>query len=331
MRKIIFRYLKEHYGIFLLWLVNFCILILVFYLYHLPLAAVLYPISICTGVSLAYAGRCIFMAYKKHERMTKIQKLTSDSIWNEFSDYKKTEDKDYQSIIQSLYEEIHNLEEQMTSMNRETMDYFTVWVHQVKTPIASMRLHLEGEDSKASRQISSDLLHIEQYVEMVLTYLRMGSETTDYVFHEVEIDKLVKENLRKLRGDFIIKRLTIQYETSGTVAVTDEKWLSFVVSQILSNALKYTREGSISIGIELPKTLCICDTGIGIAPEDLPRIFEKGFTGRNGRNDKNASGLGLYLCKEICNKLGHRITAESELNVGTTVRIDLSRYHYSME
>ena len=107
--------------------------------------------------------------------------------------------------------------------------------------------------------------------------------------------------------------------------VTDEKWLLFVVEQVISNALKYTYEGSISIWLEEPKTLCIGDTGIGIAPEDLPRVFDKGYTGYNGRNDKKASGIGLYLCKRICANLSHKIKLESVLGKGTVVYIDLNR------
>ena len=187
---------------------------------------------------------------------------------------------------------------------------------------------MEEEDSKLSRRLASDLLHIEQYVEMVLTYLKMGADSTDYVFRKVYLDKLLRENIRKLRGDFIIKRLNLIYNPSDETVISDEKWLSFVIEQVLSNALKYTQEGSVTISMENPKTLCISDTGIGIAPEDIPRVFEKGYTGCNGRKDKHASGLGLYLCKQICNRLGHEITIVSELEKGTTVKINLNQYTY---
>ena len=161
-------------------------------------------------------------------------------------------------------------------------------------------------------------------MEMVLTYLKMGSESTDYVFREVSLDKMIREAIRKFRGDFIIKKLRLVYEPVEKTVVSDEKWLSFVVEQILSNALKYTKKGSVRIYMESPETLCIADTGIGIAPEDIPRIFEKGFTGGNGRGDKRASGIGLYLCREICRRLGHRIAISSVVDEGTTVRIDLA-------
>ena len=121
-----------------------------------------------------------------------------------------------------------------------------------------------------------------------------------------------------------MRKLTLDYKPVDVSVVTDEKWLLFVIEQLLSNALKYTLSGSVSIYLEAPRTLCIADTGIGIAPEDLPRIFERGYTGINGRDDKKASGIGLYLCRRICLSLGHSITASSSEN-GTVIRIDMSQ------
>lgn len=219
---------------------------------------------------------------------------------------------------------MQSMKERHTETSQEMIDYFTIWVHQIKTPIASMRLNLEAEDTRLSQRLKSDLLHIEHYVEMVLTYLKMGAESTDYVFAPVSLDKIIRENLRKLRGDFIIKKLKLDYEPVKETVISDEKWLSFVIEQLLSNALKYTGQGSIAICSEEPKTLCIRDTGIGIAPQDLPRIFERGYTGINGRRDKHASGLGLFLCREICKRLGAEISITSQPESGTTVKIDLS-------
>ena len=240
--------------------------------------------------------------------------------------YDTIEDEDYRHIIEHLCREIRSIEAQTDSSRKEMIDYYSTWVHQIKTPIASMRLHLKTVDTVLARKLLSGLLHIEQYVDMVLTYLRMGSNTTDYVFREVALDNILRENIRKLRGDFIVKNLALQYEPSGVTVVSDEKWLSFVVGQILSNSLKYTKEGAVTITMEALKTLCIKDTGIGIAPEDLPRIFEQGYTGYNGREEKRASGIGLYLCKQICDRLGHTISVTSTPEVGTEVRIDFSQF-----
>lgn len=139
------------------------------------------------------------------------------------------------------------------------------------------------------------------------------------------LDAIVRRAVRRFAGEFIGRKLKLCYEPLNVSCVTDEKWLLFVIEQVLSNALKYTRAGSITIELEAPKTLVIRDTGIGVAPEDLPRIFEKGYTGYNGRGDQKASGLGLYLCRTICKRLGHTITASSVPDHGTAIRITLEQ------
>lgn len=166
---------------------------------------------------------------------------------------------------------------------------------------------------------------------MVLCYLRLDSDSTDYVLKEYELDELIRQAVRKYAASFIRKKLRLEYEPVNCRVLTDEKWMLFVLEQVLSNALKYTKAGSISISQESPGILCIRDTGIGIAPEDLPRIFEKGYTGYNGRSDKKASGIGLYLCKRICRNLGHRIAAESAVGTGTVIRIDFRRAELEVE
>ena len=325
----VLQYLREHSRSILTAVLFFVIFFVAFLLYHLPLAAVLYPTVICMLIGLVMTCNSMYRAYQKHRRLTELQGLSDVVIQSELKPYTSIEDQDYRGIISHLCNEKQTMEQQMTNAYSEMIDYYTVWVHQIKTPISSMRLHLKREDTALSRKLTSDLLHIEQYVEMVLTYLRMGSDTTDYVFREVALDEILKENIRKYRGDFIIKKLSLQYTPSGTKIVTDEKWLSFVIGQILSNALKYTKNGSVTIEVDESKTLCISDTGIGIAPEDLPRIFEKGYTGYHGREYSHASGLGLYLCKEVCNRLGVEITVISEIDKGTTVKIDLNQKSYT--
>ena len=205
------------------------------------------------------------------------------------------------------------------------IDYYTVWAHQIKTPIASMRLTLQNEDSALARKLTGDLFRVEQYAEMVLTYLRLDAGSTDYVFRTYDLDSIVKDAVKKFSSEFIGRKLRLVYAPLHTAVVTDEKWLSFVIEQVLSNALKYTPSGSITISLAGKKTLRIADTGIGIAPSDLPRIFENGYTGFNGRMDKRASGLGLYLCRRICDQLGHTISASSVIGEGTAIEIDLAQ------
>ena len=194
-----------------------------------------------------------------------------------------------------------------------------------------MRLTLQNEDTPLSRKLTSDLFQIEQYVEMVLAFMRLDSDSSDYVFKEYDIDAIIKQAVTKFASEFIDRKIRLKYEPIDQTVITDEKWFSFVIEQLLSNALKYTRKGSIKIYMQKPMTLCIEDTGIGIAPEDLPRIFEKGYTGYNGRKDKKASGIGLYLCKRICSNLKIDLYVTSELDQGTTIHINLEQYDLKLK
>ena len=208
---------------------------------------------------------------------------------------------------------------------REMVDYYTAWVHQIKTPIAAMRLTLQPDDTPNARRLMSQLLRIEQYVDMVLMYLRLDEGTSDYVIRACDLDGIIRQSLRKFAGEFIDRKLTLHYEPLHLSVVTDEKWLGFVVEQVLSNALKYTPAGGRIRIYGDGETLVIADSGIGIRPEDLPRVFEKGFTGYNGREDKKSTGIGLYLCRRVMDRLNHGISIVSRPGQGTLVRLDLSR------
>lgn len=295
-----------------------------FLMYRLPLAAVAYPAVLCAvlgGLLLAADYRRMRI---RHEELEQILKLPACLIEN-FPRAHSIEEEDYRQLVTLLCEEIRQIETDTDCKYQDMIDYYTAWAHQIKTPIASMKLTLQNEDSDLARRLSGDLLRIEQYVEMVMTFLRLDSENTDYVISSCDLDEVIRQAVRKFSNEFISRRIGLEYEPVKETVITDEKWLSFVIEQLLSNALKYTKKGKISISMEAPKTLCIADTGMGIGPEDLPRIFEKGYTGYNGRRDKKASGLGLYLCKRICRNLGHDIKAESVPGEGTVIKIDLSQ------
>ena len=319
------NYLKERMGRIITFLVCVCLFGVTFFFYRFPLKAVLYPASLCALVLLG----CLFAEYgkvkKKHQRLCELSTLPDD-LMEVLKGFEHQEDRDYRELMQRLLERAEEKDYAHQKQLSDTMEYFTTWVHQIKTPISSMRLRLEGLDSEVSRALSEDLMRIEQYVEMVLTYLRLDSETTDYMFRECRVDAVSKATLRRLAGQFIGRGLKLAYEETELTVVTDEKWLAFVLEQILSNALKYTPKGGITIGTKESCVLYVKDTGLGIAPEDLPRIFEKGYTGYHGREDKRASGLGLYLCKRICDNLGIRVRAESTLGEGTCVYLDLEQH-----
>ena len=318
-------YIKQKWCVLAVFLLFFLIFWLSFTLYHLPVEAVVYPMLLCLVLGCGFLIGGYLRARKRHALLCRIRTM-ADAGEAEFPSADTAAEADYRQIIRLLCEEQRAYRTEQSRRNADMIDYYTVWAHQIKTPIASMRLHLQNEDSALSRALSADLFRVEQYAEMVLTFLRLDSASTDYVFREYDLDAIVRQAVKKFAGEFIRRKLTLVYEPLHDTVITDEKWLSFVIEQVLSNALKYTKSGTITITEEPEKRLCIRDTGIGIAPEDLPRIFENGFTGYNGRADRRASGIGLYLCRRICTRLGHTITAASVVDVGTTITIDLFKY-----
>lgn len=324
------RYLKEKTLTLLLFLCFAAIFAIVFALYALPFAAVLYPTLLCAFVGLGFFFFDLRRALVKHRTLSAITEQVFDAGELLFPPV-TIDDDDYQNMIRRLSKRNAEVISEADARYAETVDYYTVWAHEIKTPIASMRLMLGSEDSELSRGLSEELFRIEQYVEMAMTFLRLDSDSKDYVFREYDLDSIIRSSVRKFSTQFIRRRLTFEYEMTSISVMTDEKWLSFVIAQVLSNAIKYTRSGGVAIRVIAPAKLVISDTGIGIAPEDLPRIFEKGYTGYNGRSDKKASGIGLYLCRRICNNLGHNIMVSSRVGEGTEVTIDLHRERISFE
>ena len=228
-------------------------------------------------------------------------------------------ERDYQAALRALWDDRAHVVSRSDAAMSDMRDYYTLWAHQIKTPIAAMHLllHQEQPDKDA---LTAELFRIEQYVEMVLSYQKLEGDSSDFVLKKRPLDEIVRGCIRKYARLFIIKKLPLNFRETGMTVYTDEKWLAFMIEQILANALKYTSKGEISIYAE-GKALVIEDTGIGISPEDLPRLGERGFTGYNGREDKKSTGLGLYLCKNICAKLGHKLIIESTPNVGTRVKL----------
>lgn len=233
-------------------------------------------------------------------------------------------EQDLQELATGLKKILDTRETQWQEESKKSMEYYTTWVHQIKTPISVMRMILQGEDTEEHRELSAQLFSIEQYVEMVLGYLRLESTSTDFVFQNCDLDGMIRQAIRKYAPLFVRKRIRLVYEPVNMKVLTDEKWFLFILQQILSNAVKYTDKGSITITAGEDRVLRIKDTGIGIAKEDLPRIFDHGFTGYNGRSDKKATGLGLYLCRLTAKRLSHKITVTSEIGKGTEVAIDFN-------
>ncbi|MDD2214662.1 MAG: sensor histidine kinase [Oscillospiraceae bacterium] len=318
------RYLRQHRRLLGFGLGCSGIFIVLFILYDLPLAAVLYPLLLSAVAGSMLLLWDIRQSWRRHQSLARLQPDLSTDL-SELPAPLSPAEADYQAALIWLQRQQRQREAGQQQQYQDMLDYYSIWAHQIKTPIAAMQLKLQQQDSAAARALQADLLHIEQYVEMVLVYIRLDSSDSDYVFHYCQLDRIIRRVLRHLAGDFIRRGLRLDYQPLQRRLLTDEKWLAFVIEQLLTNALKYTRTGSISLYWEEPATLCIKDSGIGILPEDLPRIFEKGYTGRNGRQTERASGIGLYLCRRICHNLGYQLEARSEAGKGSTFCIHMSR------
>lgn len=323
-------FFKKYLPLILFVLLGIVTFFCIFSLYQLESEAFLYGTSLYLTVLICYLIFCFFRERLRHYRRQ--QQLSSiNCSWNELDPPTSQESCDLQEMIRSLGQRCNELTTQLQSAKQESLDYYTTWVHQIKTPISVMQMILQSEDTPEHRELSAELFRIEQYVEMVLTYIRLGSDDHDFVFRECDLDTLIRQSIRKYASQFVRRKIRLIYEPVQLTVLTDEKWLSFILEQLLSNAVKYTLQGSVTITITPDKKLSVSDTGIGISPEDLPRIFEKGFTGYNGRADKKSTGLGLYLCRQTADKLGIGIVADSTPGEGSVFTLDLSTRRLEVE
>ena len=317
--EILKSYLKKNIKVYILFVVFITIFFIMFYLYNLPLEALIYTGSFCFLAALVAS----FLDFVNYRESYKKLKFLEENILNDLEDLPKSLDiriDYYHKIIEKLYEELEKLTQKNRQKNTDMDDYYSMWVHQIKTPIAAMNFLLDNEEVD-QKILQQELFKIERYVEMVLTYIRLDSISSDYVITKINLDEVVKDSVKKYATIFINKKIKLNYVSHETIVISDKKWLSFAFEQILGNSVKYS-SASGEITIETCENkLVIEDKGIGIKEEDLPRIFEKGFTGFNGRYEKKSSGLGLYLCKKTLDKLGHHIEISSKVGEGTRIEI----------
>jgi len=317
-----FSYIKSRKTGILVFFVSLGIFTTVLFLYDMPLDAVAYA-SMLTLFFIFVAGVFDFIAFvRRHNILKKLQNgIAVPDIM--LPKPKNLIEEDYQLLIKILDNARTGVINEMDRKYRDMVDYYTIWAHQIKIPISAMRLILQSSPGDVNSELQQQLFKVEHYVEMVLQYLRTESLNADLVLKRVQLDDIIKSAVKQFAKIFIHKKIKLNYSNVNVKVLTDEKWLTFVIKQIVSNALKYTNSGEISIYMDssLPDTLVIEDTGIGIEKEDLPRIFEMGFTGYNGRLDQKSTGIGLYLCKRILDRLSHSISVSSETGKGTRVSI----------
>lgn len=293
------------------------------YLTGAPLEGMLYAAVLCLCIYALYSALSIRREYQRHrvlEGLCRQPLLDGD----ELPAARSPAEEDYRALALLNAQAWHKAQDDMDAMRRERDEYAALWAHQIKVPISAQKLLLAEPKPDASA-LSAELFKIEQYVEMTLGYERLNGPG-DWVLRRCEIGPIMLRCARRFGPLFIQKKLRLDYQPTSLIALTDDKWLAFVLEQLLSNAIKYTRKGVVTLRAdEEAQTLMVEDTGIGIAPEDLPRIFDQGYTGLNGRRDKHATGLGLYLCRRALDRLGHTITVESQVGRGTRMTVHLAR------
>ena len=322
-------YLRRQWKLLLLLAGIAAVFAAVFSLYDLPVEAVGYAALLCLvlGAVLFILGFRRFRA--RHRELRRLLDRAEEPVLP-LPPADGLLEEDYQALLAAVAAHRTRILARERDKLEDMTDYYTLWAHQIKTPMAAAGLLLQ-EDPPPREALEAELLKIGQYVDMVLGYLRLDSDSTDYVFCDTDLDALIRQAVRKFARLFILKRITLDFQETGRTVLTDGKWLSFVVEQLLSNALKYTPAGGAVRIYGDGETLVIADTGIGIRGEDLPRIFEKGFTGYNGRTGQKSTGIGLYLCRRVTEKLGHDLTIVSRPGQGTIARLDLSRERRIME
>ena len=323
-------YIKENVKWFLLILGMTVMMTCIMLLNGIDLREILYGIVLVMVVVATMTG----IGYYRYRRGIGQLRLLTDTITTDAGNMKEPEylyEEQYQECIRLLVQEKERLENELLNHKRSMLEYYSMWVHQIKTPIAALKLLLEeSEDAAAREEEKQELFRIEQYVEMALQYHRLESQTNDLIIRTVDLDGVIKSAIHKYARLFIRKKLSLQYEAKPVEAVTDAKWMGFVIEQLLSNAIKYTKAGGVIISVTQERQaveIVVEDTGVGIRAEDIPRVFENGYTGYNGHSDKKSTGIGLYLCRQMLDKLGHEIRIDSKEGSGTKVTIRILREH----
>ncbi|XCP83857.1 sensor histidine kinase [Roseburia hominis] len=329
--RIVWDYIKERAGwlpcIFLMEAVAFFAL----YLQGTKFYDISYAVELSLFVLVIMAGVDFGKYSHKRKKLSQAKKALLNDVSN-LPETRSPKEREYQEMVQILFERKEEEAAKARHARQDMLDFYSLWVHQIKTPIAGLHLLLQAQKDGLAQEdwnqrMNMEVFRVEQYVEMVLSYLRMEDMSRDLVLKSYDLKQIVRQSVKKFSREFLYRKIRLELAEFERTILSDEKWILLVLEQILSNALKYTPEGGcISIYCEEGKNvLVIEDTGIGIPPEDLPRVFENGFTGYNGRENKKSTGIGLYLCRTVMDKLGHGIRIASEEGKGTKLYLDFER------
>lgn len=318
--KLLKNFLYERRIIYSMYLIFWGLIFLTFYLYEFNFAPFLDGWLFTLFALVVYSLIAFYRAFRRQKQLELL--ATKDLQLNSLIFLPKAEtlsEQTYQEVLRLVLETKNDQQEELLQKQKNMLDDFGLWLHQIKTPVAALDLLIQSGQLEP-RTMKNELFKINEYLQMILNYMRQNLDQADLVFQQLSIEKILKSVVKKYATFFSQKNLSLQFGELEGVVYSDQKWLIFILEQIIFNAIKYTENGTISISF-LDNQLTIQDTGIGIRAEDLPRVFEKGYTGMNGREQQRASGLGLYLSQEAASKLGCQLYIESQIKQGTKVTI----------
>lgn len=310
------KFFREYRSLYVCYGVLAGSFILLFFLYQLPTEflqnALLLSLTLLIIITFG-------LFWKFHRRMKALEEYVHEEALPLLN---KPVDLAYLSLIEAEKQATREQLLDYKSREEDLQAMVKLWSHQMKVPLAALSLMSQTEQLKPA-DVNHQLLRLDNYLANLLNYLKLTSHSSDFRFEEVEVREVVVEVVKKYRNQFLQKEIGVSIDGNWSIK-TDRKWLSFALSQIIDNALKYNKTGG-SVTICLDKGISVKDTGIGILAEDIPRLFDEGFTGYNGREHQKATGFGLYLAKRVLNQLELTIQVESQIEIGTQVTIEKVR------
>ncbi|MGB4792703.1 MAG: sensor histidine kinase [Lactococcus chungangensis] len=310
--RLIARFCQEKFSEIAIFLLTEGVIVLVLYLQNIDLAAFKVAFLLPTLIFVLYLSFACQRFIQLHQFLAR----TSVENLPYFPDTSLI-GEDYQQLLVGLEQWHQEKYQELLKFDKDLLDLTRVWTHQMKVPIAALDLMAQTNNLTQS-DVQHQLLELDNYLNILLSYLRLQNTSTDFRFETFDVADVTRDIIKKYANQFIMKNLSVRIEGSWRLT-SDRKWLTVALEQIINNAVKYTKTGGVTIKFD--ESITIADTGIGILPEDLPRLFEHGFTGYNGRHHQKSTGLGLYLTKEILDKLELTVTMTSQVEQGTEVQI----------
>lgn len=324
----IVEYIKERIPFLIINLVLFFIVAIFMYIANVPKSIIIIVFSIWFLPLVSYIVIELIKSRRYFDSINNVlENLDKKYLLPEVIDEANfIEGKILNNILKTVSKDMNERVKYFKDEQLEYREYIETWVHEIKTPISSTKLILENDDSKLSERVNYEIRKVENYIDQVLYYARSSDVSKDYIIKEFDLRAVVMKSIKSNSRDFINKKIKLELkEVSGKI-FSDAKWIEFIINQVIVNAIKFSEanKGVVEIYSEEYENnivLTIKDNGVGISGKDIDRVFEKGFTGENGRRFGKSTGIGLYLCKKLCRKLGLGITITSKVNEGTKVNI----------